>query len=156
MRDAHLLVIEDHHADIELLREALHERSSSLTVHAVPDAIVAFNFLGKKGRYSEAPDPHAIILDVMLPIIDGVEALRVIKRTPLWNGIPVVVLTASPDADTHRRCRELGAVAVWVKPQTWPGCVELAEVVRNCMEQAPDVGKCLEAKDRRAGEQQGG
>lgn len=150
MRDAHLLVIEDHHADIELLREALQECASTLTVHAVPDAIVAFNFLGKKGRYSGAPDADAIILDVMLPIIDGVEALRVIKHTPAWNAIPVVVMTASPDGETHQRCRDLGAAAVWVKPQTWPGCVELAEVVRHCMEQSPNVGQCLKAKDARA------
>ncbi len=64
---------------------------------------------------SESP-PDLILLDVMMPEIDGYEVLRRLKENPATREIPVIFLTARTDADDERRGLELGAVDYVTKP----------------------------------------
>ena len=45
----------------------------------------------------EGEDYKAIILDIVMPIMDGWEVLKVLKTSPEWKHIPVVVLTGQAD-----------------------------------------------------------
>ncbi len=60
--------------------------------------------------------PDLILLDVMMPEIDGYEVLRRLKGNPVTSGIPVIFLTARTDADDERQGLELGAVDYIAKP----------------------------------------
>lgn len=60
--------------------------------------------------------PDLIILDIMLPEIDGWEVLRLLESDPRTAGIPVVVLTAKADDLDALRGLELGAVEYVTKP----------------------------------------
>ena len=71
--------------------------------------------------------PDAIILDIMMPIMDGVEALHMLKNEPNLRDIPVVVLTALDDPNIETETLELGAAAYLTKPidiQRLMACVE--------------------------------
>jgi CheY-like chemotaxis protein len=57
-----------------------------------------------------------IALDLHMPFMGGVEALKEMGRSEKSAQIPVVVITAQEDPAFHRRARELGAVAVVTKP----------------------------------------
>jgi len=64
----------------------------------------------------KARRPDLVLLDLMMPRMDGVECLTRLKNNPKTQGIPVIVLTALGHAPQYDRVRELGAVSLIVKP----------------------------------------
>jgi CheY-like chemotaxis protein len=62
--------------------------------------------------------PDVIVLDLMMPQVDGIEVLRRLKAEPRTSTIPVVVITAKAFGDDQDLCRALGADAVMTKPLT--------------------------------------
>ena len=60
--------------------------------------------------------PDLILMDVMMPVLDGNETTRRIRGTPAWGKVPIVAVTASASSDDEARCREAGADAFLAKP----------------------------------------
>lgn len=60
--------------------------------------------------------PDLIVLDIMMPKIDGYEACRILKANPLTKNIPVVLLTAKGRDIDKRLGYEVGATDYIVKP----------------------------------------
>jgi two-component system, OmpR family, alkaline phosphatase synthesis response regulator PhoP len=60
--------------------------------------------------------PDAILLDVMMPDIDGIAVLRSLKANPATQGIPIIFLTAKTQAADRQRFQELGVTGVINKP----------------------------------------
>lgn len=66
-------------------------------------------------RALESATPDVILLDLMMPGMDGLELLEALRRHPQWKALPVVVLTALSDTHTVNRARQLGAKEYLVK-----------------------------------------
>ena len=62
------------------------------------------------------PQPDLILLDVMMPGMDGYEACRRLKSDPSTSDIPIIFLTGKTDADDETRGLELGAIDYIHKP----------------------------------------
>jgi CheY-like chemotaxis protein len=60
--------------------------------------------------------PDLIVMDVMMPVIDGNETTRRIRGTPAWGKVPIIAVTASASPDDEARSREAGADAFLAKP----------------------------------------
>src|SRR5262245_13288535 len=60
--------------------------------------------------------PDAIVLDVLMPGLDGWQTCRCLKSDPATASIPVILLTGADDGDLPRRARDVGASAVLTKP----------------------------------------
>ncbi len=60
--------------------------------------------------------PDAILLDVMMPGMDGPSTFRELRRNPATAGIPVLLLTAKVQGADQRRFADLGVEAVLFKP----------------------------------------
>jgi two-component system OmpR family response regulator len=67
-------------------------------------------------RLAEAERPDAILLDVMMPGMDGPETLALLKAGLATSKIPVLFLTAKAMSSELERLKTLGAVAVLTKP----------------------------------------
>lgn len=67
-------------------------------------------------RKAEAERPDAILLDVMMPGLDGPGTLALLRAGETTAGIPVLFLTAKAMATEIDRLRGLGALAVLTKP----------------------------------------
>ena len=65
---------------------------------------------------ARAEQPDAIVLDVMMPGMDGPDTLAELRSDPATASIPVVFLTAKVQAAERRRLEELGAAGVVAKP----------------------------------------
>ena len=65
---------------------------------------------------AQAEQPDAILLDVMMPEMDGPATLRRLRTNASTAHIPVVFLTAKVQASDHRRFAELGVTGVLAKP----------------------------------------
>src|SRR5512139_2450631 len=60
--------------------------------------------------------PHAILLDIRMPGLDGYEVCRRLKANPATKPIPVIVMTAVLDGPVSRVAYEAGALACILKP----------------------------------------
>src|SRR6059058_3239814 len=102
-----ILVIEDEPANIQTLSSILKERGYNLNI--------ATN--GRQGlEVLERIRPDLILLDIMMPEIDGFETCRRIKASTAWREIPIIFLTAKTDTADIVRGFELGAVDYVAKP----------------------------------------
>jgi CheY-like chemotaxis protein len=98
-RPVELLLVEDNPDDAELTINTLRGGSicglRGLRVHHVEDGEQAMAFLGREGRYANAPRPDLILLDLEMPRMNGLEVLAAVKEHPNWRRIPVVMMTSS-------------------------------------------------------------
>ena len=62
--------------------------------------------------------PDVILLDLMMPVMDGVSFLEVMRRNPAWKDIRVVVFSGYGDGLPARRLTELGVGQVFLKGST--------------------------------------
>jgi CheY-like chemotaxis protein len=60
--------------------------------------------------------PEAILLDVMMPGMDGPTTFRELRKNPVTAAIPVLLLTAKVQASDQRRFADLGVQAILFKP----------------------------------------
>jgi CheY-like chemotaxis protein len=63
----------------------------------------------------EEQQPDLVLLDVMMPDVDGLELLEKLQNNPQWRALPVIMLTAASDTHTIRRAEQLGAKEYLVK-----------------------------------------
>ena len=66
------------------------------------------------------PPPDLILLDIMMPGMDGYEVCRRLKANPLTRDVPVVFLTAKTEVEDEKRGLEMGAVDYITKPISPP------------------------------------
>jgi two-component system, chemotaxis family, response regulator Rcp1 len=94
-RGIDLLLVEDSPGDIRLTQEAFGAANSDIRLHVAMDGVEALAFLAKEGKYSNAPRPDLILLDLNLPKKDGREVLKHIRADEGLKSIPTVILTTS-------------------------------------------------------------
>ena len=94
-RPVEILLVEDNPGDVRLTQEAFREAKVVNNLSVVGDGIEAMAFLRQEGKYSDAPRPDIILLDLNLPKMDGREVLAELKRDPNLTRIPVIALTSS-------------------------------------------------------------
>jgi len=68
----------------------------------------AFNGLGGLNKLKEPPYPDLIILDVNMPVMDGVDFFQRVKNNPETQKIPILVLTSSGDLKDHFKKLDIG------------------------------------------------
>jgi len=61
-------------------------------------------------------DPDIILLDIVMPKIDGFEVCKTLSKDPAWRRVPIVVLSALDTDEARASMRELGVVDFLVKP----------------------------------------
>ena len=72
---------------------------------------------GREGlTLAEENQPDAILLDVVMPDMDGITTFEKLKANPVTKGIPVILLTAKVQATDRQRYRNLGVTAIISKP----------------------------------------
>jgi len=111
-----LLLIEDNPGDVRLTQEALKEGNVAVNLSVTTDGVEAVDFLFRRGKYSEAPRPDLILLDLNLPRKSGREVLSEIKNDPELKRIPVLVMTTSTAQQDIARAYNLNANCYIAKP----------------------------------------
>jgi DNA-binding response OmpR family regulator len=102
-----ILIVEDEESLLKL--ESILLTSKGYKVTAVTEGHAAL-----KEFYRERPD--LVILDVMLPGMDGYEVCRKIKEDPANSFIPIIMLTARKNTKDMERGLQAGAAAYITKP----------------------------------------
>ncbi|MDH5629992.1 MAG: response regulator, partial [Gammaproteobacteria bacterium] len=106
-KDIKILIVDDVSDNIQLAMSILKEESYSLS----------FATSGKEALYLIKKIPFdLVLLDIMMPDLDGFETCRQIKLDPNIKHIPVIFLTAKADVDSITNSFSVGAVDFLVKP----------------------------------------
>lgn len=113
-----ILLAEDNVEDIELTLEALSQHNLANDVIVARDGAEALDFLYYQGPFKtrEIGNPAAILLDIKMPKVDGLEVLKTIKSDEKLMMIPVVMLTSSREEPDLEESYKLGVNAYVVKP----------------------------------------
>jgi CheY-like chemotaxis protein len=126
-----LLVIEDRDEDVELLRiacglsgfPAIAGRIDVLSDgKAVVDRIQAM-------AAERQPLPSLILLDLNLPLVSGVDLLRMLRQRWDQQRLPIFILTTSADPQMRQRCLDLGANRFYTKSNTLAGYLPLLQEI---------------------------
>lgn len=102
-----ILVVDDDRLIRQMVRDFLE-----IATFAVAEAVDGPDGLAR----AAAIQPDLILLDLMMPGMDGYEVCQRLKADPATEKIPVIFLTATPDLSLNRQAYAAGAVACLTKP----------------------------------------
>jgi CheY-like chemotaxis protein len=111
-----ILLVDDDSDCRMLIRDAITESKVSNAVFEVADGKDALDFLQRRGEWAHAPRPGLIYMDIEMPGMNGLDALRAIKAEPDLRDIPVVMMTGVSEEKQMRLAAELGANSYTIKP----------------------------------------
>ena len=119
-----ILLVEDDQVDVMTILRALKEVHVSNRVVPMENGEAALEYLREPGN----EEPCIILLDLNMPIMNGIEFLQNIKQDPELRRIPVVVLTTSEEQQDKMRSFDLGVAGYMAKPVDYR---QFVEVVRS-------------------------
>jgi diguanylate cyclase (GGDEF)-like protein len=108
LKDATIMMVDDELITMEVVRTFLEDAGYEKFV-LVEDSTKAMESL-------RAHRPDVLLLDVMMPEIDGFDILGMLRRDPEFSHLPVIILTSSSDASTKLQALDLGATDFLAKP----------------------------------------
>ncbi|MDX8410560.1 MAG: fused response regulator/phosphatase [Mariprofundaceae bacterium] len=143
MEEMRIVAVDDRPDNLYLLEHMLDDAGFS-DVHTFTSAQNAFAYL-RLEEQDVQPDVDLILMDIMMPGVDGIEACRRIKAVPALCDCPVIMVTAKDDPEDLRTAFEAGAVDYVTKPMHE---VELLARVRSALalKQEMDCRKAREAE----------
>jgi CheY-like chemotaxis protein len=125
-----ILYIDDDHDDLMLLAEAFEKHTDHLRVVHAYNGQEGIRVLDNMKRKSSLP--CLIILDINMPVMDGKEALKLIRANPAYQNIPVVMFSTSNNPFDKKFAEELGAEFI-TKPVSYIDMKSLvAEFASKC------------------------
>lgn len=115
---ARILVIEDEPVIAQVIRLLLEP-------HGHEVLIADDGSRGFAAAQRQAVD--LIVLDLMMPVMDGFSVLEALRGNDRTASIPVMVLSARSDDETQRRCQEFGVETYLQKPFESEGLIQAVE-----------------------------
>jgi CheY-like chemotaxis protein/signal transduction histidine kinase len=103
-----ILVVDDDVRNIFALTSALEHKGAVVEI--------ARNGLEAIAKLNETPDIDLVLMDVMMPEMDGYEATAEIRKDPRWRKLPIIAVTAKAMKDDQERCLQAGSNDYLAKP----------------------------------------
>jgi putative two-component system response regulator len=106
-----ILIVDDEKFYLDVLMDLLEDQYKIVVAKDGEQAL---------RRAASQPHPDLILLDILMPDLDGYEVCRRLKRNPLTKEIPVIFLTIKSEVEDELKGFELGAVDYISKPMSPP------------------------------------
>ncbi len=126
-----ILMVEDNPGDVRLTMEILKEAKVKNRINVAENGEKAIQFLTKCGEYKDAPRPDLILLDWNLPIKNGYEVLKEIRKNEALKYIPVVVLTSSESEEDIVKAYDVNANCYITKPVDLDQFIKVIKSIEN-------------------------
>jgi CheY-like chemotaxis protein len=120
-----ILLVEDDQVDAMTVQRALKELHVTNPLSHVENGEAALHHL----RDAANERPCIILLDLNMPIMNGIEFLQVVKHDPELKRIPVVVLTTSEEQQDKVNSFDLGVAGYMAKPVDYRQFVEVLRTI---------------------------
>ena len=125
-----VLLVEDNPDDVIMIREAFEQSLTPIQLYVVSNGEQAIKFVRRTG--TDALRPSLILLDLNLPIRNGLDVLAELKSDTEFLSIPIVVLTTSQAPNDIQQCYSLHANAYIIKPPDFDGYADVIKQVATC------------------------
>ncbi len=102
-----ILVVEDNHVNQKVVTAVLRKRG--FAIELANDGREALTRL-ESGTFD------LVLMDVQMPVLDGLETTRIIRQDPRWKGLPIIAMTAHAMTGDRERCLEAGMTGYISKP----------------------------------------
>ncbi len=121
-----IILAEDDEGHASLVRRNLERAGVQNGILHMKDGQELLDYLHGQGEHEGrvVSDDFIVLLDINMPRIDGIEALRQIKADSTTRAIPVIMLTTTDDPREIDRCYELGCNVYITKPVDYENFVE--------------------------------
>lgn len=116
IKQVHILLVEDNEGDVVLTMDAFEESKIKTQISVVKNGQDALDFLFQRGSFTKAEKPDLILLDINIPIINGLDVLKEIKLDETLKKIPVIILTTSSNENDINTAYKNYANSYIVKP----------------------------------------
>jgi len=128
--DVTVLIAEDDDGHADLIQELLKDVGVKNPILRFRDGRELLDFLeNKNGRQDFKPGgAYLLLLDIRMPRMDGVQALRAIKENEKLKTLPIIMLTTTDDPREVQKCYQLGCNCYITKPVDF---VQFSTVLRN-------------------------
>lgn len=126
-----ILLIEDNAMDIDFALQAFDEHKIGNPVVICRDGEEALAFIAAHTSPQDLQVPAVVLLDLHLPLVDGIEVLRQARRHPTWKLVPIVVLTSSRESTDISKAYEFGVNSYIVKPVSFPAFADVVKQIKT-------------------------
>lgn len=131
-KEIRILLVEDDDIDTENVIRAFKKNKISNPVYTVENGEEALAFLRREGRFADpltSPRPGIILLDINMPIMNGIEFLQIVKADDDLKSIPIVVLTTSSEENDRIQSFKLSVAGYIVKPVEFEDFIKVVETI---------------------------
>ncbi len=111
-----ILLAEDRPQDVRLTQRALKKAGYDVELEVANNGRDALERLKRTNGYAQLPLPDLVLLDWMMPLVDGREVLQEVRRDPALRKLPIIVLTTSRTETDVDAAYEGGCNAYLSKP----------------------------------------
>ncbi|MFZ2276945.1 MAG: response regulator [Prosthecobacter sp.] len=118
MQELVIIIAEDDAGHARLIEKSLNRVGLHNPILRCENGQEVLDFLFRRGPgpHRRTDTPYLLLLDIRMPKVDGVEALRQIKEDVFLRKLPVIMLTTTDDPREIERCHLLGCNSYIVKP----------------------------------------
>lgn len=120
-----IIIVDDDTDDLFFLAHALKAAGVLCQIYTFENGKKALQHLSEK--HAGHPRPAVIIADLNMPLMNGKELLKAVKKDPEINEIPFIIFSTSSAKSDIDECYELGADSYLVKPHS----IEDLEIIAN-------------------------
>ena len=126
-----VLMVDDDPDDTMLMQEALVRSGMDVHLDIVFDGADVLDYLLGLGKYGERPPtrPDLILIDLNMPLLDGVATIEMVKKHEDLKSIPIVVLSTSTSERDVARAFSAGAASYHTKPNRFEHLIGLVTIL---------------------------
>lgn len=118
-----ILIVDDEQAILKMYSSAF--TASGIEIMTAPEGEKALEAV-------KVQLPDAVLLDIIMPRLNGLDVLKQIKENPQTAKIPVFLLTNLPEESSVEKTKQLGAEGYFIKAQTEPQ--EMVDIIKQYFE----------------------
>lgn len=119
MRDiVNILVVEDDDIDVESLKRLFAKNGIKNPIYHAPNGVAALEVMRGENNKDKVPKPYVILLDINMPLMNGIELLKEIRNDEELKDTVIFVLTTSPREEDINTTYQLNVAGYFLKKDT--------------------------------------
>ncbi len=129
----HILLVENNTADVYLFRKALLGAGVDFDLTVVEDGGQAMAFIRGEGEYATSGIPDLAVLDLNLPMYDGIQILEAMRANRRFAKVSVVIASSSPVAPSRVKDERLKIDRYIMKPPDLDDFLQIGAILKEIL-----------------------